>query len=49
LLSIQRQENISPEKEAFDDDMDDSPPKEEEPTYIDLFQGIVERAREILH
>jgi len=48
LSSIQRQEDNSPEKEASDDDMADSPPREEETATVDLFQGIVERAREIL-
>jgi len=48
LSSIQRQEDITPEKEASSEDMADSPPKKGEPAVVDLSQGIDERAREIL-
>jgi len=49
LSSIQRdEEDKTPEKEVSDDDMADSPPKEDEPPIVSLFQGVVERAKEIL-
>jgi len=48
LSSIQRQEDNTHEKEAADEDMADSPPKKDEPAAVDLFQGIAERAIEIL-
>jgi len=48
LSSIQRQEDNTPEKEASDEDMADSPPTKDEPAAVDLFKGIAERAREIL-
>ncbi|XP_039683064.1 uncharacterized protein [Medicago truncatula] len=49
LSSIQRQEEEnSPDKEASDEEIADSPPKEDEPTAVNLFQDIAERAKEIL-
>ena len=49
LSSIQREEEAkTPEKEVSDNDIADSPPKDGEPTAVDLFQEVAERAREIL-
>lgn len=49
MSSIQRdEEDKIPEKEISDDDMANSPPKDGEPSAVSLFQGVVERAREIL-
>ena len=49
LSSIQREEEAkTSEKEVSNEDIADSPPKDGEPSAVNLFQEVAERAREIL-